>query len=216
MLKIAVLAGKGGVKKSSLSRTLAARLVARSFNTVGLDTDIDQASFVRWMNRRVNNNIEPSFPVMVDIKVNWLRAKLDILQFDAAVIDGAAYASKDTPEIAELVDLVVIPTGYSLDDIEAAVRVGKALIAGGILNKKILIAFWSVLESKALHRDAVTFIKGHGFNVTESYVPMRTSYAVAMGYGYALTEVSAPGLRTTARVFTDDVINYALEVKHGR
>ncbi|MCS5737161.1 P-loop NTPase, partial [Herbiconiux daphne] len=61
MLKIAVLAGKGGVKKSSLSRTLATRLVARGFNTAGFDTDVDQASFARWMQRRVNNGIEPTF-----------------------------------------------------------------------------------------------------------------------------------------------------------
>ncbi|MCS5737566.1 P-loop NTPase, partial [Herbiconiux daphne] len=70
MLKIAVLAGKGGVKKSSLSRTLAARLVQRGFSAAGFDTDIDQASFARWMQRRINNGIEPTFPVMADVKVN--------------------------------------------------------------------------------------------------------------------------------------------------
>lgn len=215
MLKIAVLAGKGGVKKSSLSRTLATRLLQRGMSVAGFDTDADQSSFARWMERRVNNGIEPTFPVMADVKVNWLRTKLEGLSYDAAVIDGAAYASKDTPAIAEKVDLVVIPTGYSVDDIEAALRVGKALIAEGIPNRKIIIALWSVLESKAQHRDTVTFFEGHNFNVTADYVPLRPTYSAAMGYGYALTEVNAAGLRTTARTFIDGLIQHAIEVKNG-
>ncbi|MCK7435929.1 ParA family protein [Enterobacter bugandensis] len=216
MLKIAVLAGKGGVKKSSLSRTLAARLVQRGLSVAGFDTDIDQASFARWMQRRINNGIEPTFPVMADVKVNWIRTKLDSLNYDAVVIDGAAYASKDTPAIAEVVDLVVIPTGYSVDDIEATLRVAKALIAEGIPNRKILIALWSVLESKPKHRDTVTFLEGHNFNVTADFVPLRPSYSAAMDFGYALTEVNAAGLRTTARTFIDGVINHAIEVKNGK
>lgn len=215
MLKIAVLAGKGGVKKSSLSRTLAARLVQRGFNVAGFDTDVDQASFARWMERRVNNGIEPTFPVMADTKVSWLRTKLDSTNYDAAVIDGAAYASLDTPAIAEKMDLVIIPSGYSVDDIEAALRVGKALIAHGIPNEKIIIALWSVLESKAQHRDTVNFFKGHKFNVTDDFVPLRPTYSAAMGYGYALTEVNAAGLRTTARTFIDGLIQHAIEVKNG-
>lgn len=213
MLKIAVLAGKGGVHKSSLSRTLAARLVQRGLSTIGLDIDADQASFVRWMQRRINNGITPLFEVLADVKPNWIRTKLDGLNLDAAVIDGAAYASRDTVAIAEVVDLVVIPTGYSVDDVEAAIRVGKALIESGIPNRKILIAFWSVLESKAQHRDTLAFLQGHSFNVTHGYVPLKPSYSVAMGFGYALTEVNAPGLRTTARVFIDDILQRAKEVK---
>ncbi|WP_225760254.1 ParA family protein [Leclercia sp. Marseille-Q4284] len=213
MLKIAVLAGKGGVKKSSLSRTLAARLVARGMNTVGLDTDVDQASFARWMQRRVNNGIEPTFPVTADVKANWIRTKLDDMNYDAAVIDGAAYASRDTLAIAEVVDLTIIPTGYSVDDIESAIRVGKALLEGGIKRRNILIAFWSVLESTSQHRDRLAFIQAQGFNVTAGYVPLKPTYSTAMDFGQALTEVSAAGLRTTARVFIDEIIQRAIEVK---
>lgn len=213
MLKIAVLAGKGGVKKSSLSRTLATRLLQRGMSVAGFDTDIDQASFARWMRRRVNNGFEPTFPVEADVKVSWLRMKLNDLNYDAAVIDGAAYASRDTLAIAELVDLTIIPTGYSVDDIEAAVRVGKALIEGGINKRHIMIAFWSVLESKSQHRERLAFIQAQGFNVTAGYVPLKPTYSTAMDFGLALTEVSAAGLRTTARVFIDELIQRAIEVK---
>lgn len=216
MLKIAVLAGKGGVHKSSLSRTLATRLVQRELTTIGLDVDTDQSSFARWMQRRVNNGITPTFPVEADVKVNWIRTKLDHINYDAAVIDGAAYASRDTLAIAEVVDLVVIPTGYSVDDIEAAIRVGKALLTGGIDRRNILIAFWSVLESKSQHRDALAFVQGQHFNVTHGFVPLKPTYSAAMGFGQALTEVSAAGLRTTARVFVDEIINRAIEVKNGK
>lgn len=213
MLKIAVLAGKGGVKKSSLSRSLAARLVARGLNTVGLDSDVDQASFVRWMNRRIKNGIDPTFPVLADVKPSFVRQKLDDMDYDAAVLDGAAYASRDTVAFAEAVDLVVIPTGYTVDDIEAAIRVGKALREMKIPNEKILIVFWSVLESKSQHREAMAFIQANNFNVMGDYVPLRPTYGAAMNFGFALTEVNAAGLRTTARTFCDGIIQRAIEVK---
>ena len=44
------------------------------------------------------------------------------------VIDGAPHSSKMTKEIAESSDIIIIPTGLSLDDLEPTVLLAHELV----------------------------------------------------------------------------------------
>ena len=63
---IAVISQKGGVGKSSLSRTLAVEFTRSGWNTLLADIDISQVTSNQWAeNRRNNKNINPKVNVEV-------------------------------------------------------------------------------------------------------------------------------------------------------
>src|SRR4051812_3917231 len=117
---VAFCSQKGGVSKSTLARALAVE-AARSDLTVKVaDLDVGQGSTVDWQRDRAAAGIEPDVPVQLH------RTPQDALKHnngaDLLVIDGPARADKETLVIARVADLVVLPTGASLDDLRPAVR----------------------------------------------------------------------------------------------
>ena len=211
---IAVLAGKGGVTKTALARAISAKATKRGMNVAAFDLDEEQASFRRWMQRRKKAGIEPMFTVVGDVSPLTLARKLESAEHDLIVVDGAAYASKITYEVAKLVDLTVIPTSYSIDDAESAFRVAKGLLEKGIPRDRVVVVFSGVLESKIDHRETKEFFESQGINTIEGYIPLQKGYSKAQDRGNTICEVSRyPGLFTLARVVVDGIIDYALKLK---
>src|SRR3712207_7015844 len=56
---------------------------------------------------------------------------------DLLVLDGPARADAETLAIAKVSDLVVLPTGASLDDLRPAVRVANGLVTKGIPTTRL-------------------------------------------------------------------------------
>lgn len=214
MRSIAILGGKGGVKKTALARAIAVRLERHHKRSViGFDMDEEQASFRRWMARRKAGGFTPVFSVIGDLTPMSLAKSIKGSGKDFAVVDGAAYASKITFEIAKIVDLTVLPTSYTVDDMESVIRVAKQLIAKGIPSEKILLVFSGVLESSASHRDAIAFVRSQGLNVIDGYIPLAKGYIQAQDRGQAICEVRYPGLFTLARTVIDGIIEHAEKLK---
>lgn len=215
MLKIAFLGGKGGITKTALARATATQLQKRQFNPIGFDTDGDQASFWRWMQRRKDTQPDLStFPVVTGSVATTIEKQTSQTNFDAAVIDGAAYASRFVKDIARFVDLVVLPTRFSVDDLESTVRIYNELTRAGIPNNRLAVAFSGVSESKKEHREARSLLEGMGIYVLEGYVPQMLSYSTAQDNGLSICEVkNQPRLFTLARWMVDAIIDRALQVK---
>ena len=118
-LILSVVSQKGGVGKSTICRA-----VAREFANIGwavkiADLDISQGTSFQWRSRRLENNIQPDVPVeqFRDIAKAIKAAE----QCDLLIFDGKPHSTKETADIARPADLIIIPTGLSLDDLRPSV-----------------------------------------------------------------------------------------------
>lgn len=213
MLKIAVLAGKGGVTKSAIARALSVRFVERGFNTVGFDMDEVQASLYRWMSRRTKAGLSPTIPVSPQKTANTVKALMDKTDYQVGIIDGAAYASRITLDFAKFVDLVVIPTSYTLDDTGSARRLVKELLENGIPASRICIALSGVEESSVDETETRDDFAPLGVFIAGSYGPRFKSIGKAQDRGLSICEVPFPRLAALAAKMIDSIIDRALEVK---
>src|SRR3954453_22857610 len=125
---VAFCSQKGGVSKSSLARALAIEAARSGLAVKVADLDFGQGSTVDWHKDRAGGGVEP------EVAVQLHRTLKDAIKHangaDLLVIDGPARADWDTLEIAEASDLVVLPTGASLDDLRPAIRTANSLITG--------------------------------------------------------------------------------------
>lgn len=90
------------------------------------DTDIKQGTSFNWSSRRLQNNIYPEIPVQQYASIPTVLTEAE--QYDLMVIDGAPHSSKMTKEIAQASNMVIIPTGLSLDDLEPTVLLAHELV----------------------------------------------------------------------------------------
>jgi len=133
---VAFCSQKGGVSKSSLARALAVEAARSGLAVKVADLDVGQGSTVDWQKDRIGGGTEPDVPVQLH------RGPQEALRHangaDLLVIDSPARADKDTLEIARMADLVVLPTGASLDDLRPAIRTANSLKTAGIPNSRLL------------------------------------------------------------------------------
>lgn len=204
---ISVVSQKGGVGKSSLARTLAVEFTRAGWRVLLADTDYGQATSNRWNeNRRQQAELKPevngqTFP-------STHQALLEATNYDLVVIDGAPHATHGTQEAAAHSDLVIIPTGSSLDDLEPGILLGNELAK--YENSKIAFVLIRTTSTKQ-EREARETLEGYGFDVLPGEIPMKTGYITALDSGRALTETEYPTLNKHAM----DIVNHIdLKVNH--
>jgi chromosome partitioning protein len=207
MATVAFCSQKGGVSKSSLTRALAVE-AARSGLTVKIaDLDVGQGSIVDWQRDRITGGIEPDVPVQLH------RGPKEALQHangaDLLVIDGPARADKDTLEIARVADLVVLPTGASLDDLRPAIRTANSLKAAGIPTTRLLFVL-SRIGTDAEAEAARSYIGSAGYRVAPGYVPERPAYRAIQNEGRAITEVRYVQLKAAAEAVVQALVDAAV------
>lgn len=213
-LRIALLAGKGGITKSTLARALAVRLTQRGFSTVGVDMDQGQASFWSWSQRRLDNAKCPiTFPVVNIALPMRVKRELANADFEAGVIDAGAYASADTVEISGFVDLVCIPTTTSVDDLESAIRLVKGLLEKDVPAERIAIVFSGLMDTEEEVREARDYFDAMGVYSVPGGIERMKSYRKAQDKGASIIETAFPGPNYAARLVIDAIIDRAIEVK---
>jgi chromosome partitioning protein len=117
-----MLSQKGGVGKSTLARLLACEFAGQDWNVKIADLDISQATSFQWRARRLQHKIEPDVPVE---QFGDITKALAIAgHYDMLILDGEPHATNSTRKAALSSQLVVIPTGLSLDDLPPAVIQG--------------------------------------------------------------------------------------------
>ena len=134
---IAFVSQKGGVGKSTLARALGREATKSGLEVKIADLDTQQGTAVDWYRIRLDANIEPIVPVELFRTAQQALAITD--RYDLLVIDGPARTSKATVEIAAVANLVVQPTGASLDDLRPAVREFHGLVKAGIPKEKLIL-----------------------------------------------------------------------------
>jgi cellulose biosynthesis protein BcsQ len=112
---IAFVSQKGGVGKSTLSRALAREAAAGGLTVKIADLDTQQGTSADWNRIRLNARIEPVLAVEAFATATQALRVAD--HYNLLIIDGPARTSSGTLEIAKIADLVVQPTGASVDDL---------------------------------------------------------------------------------------------------
>lgn len=202
---IGFISQKGGVGKSVLSRSVAREYVANGWNVKIADMDTSQSTSYNWNSRRLKNNVEPT------LRVEQFRRVEDVVkvanQYDLIIFDGAPHATRETLEIAKVSDMVVLPTGISLDDLEPTVKLAHELRKEGIHRDKIAFALCRVGNSEAEILEAKDYIVNAGYFLLEGLASEKTGYRRAIDLGKTLTETAHASLNKQADVLIQSIIN---------
>jgi chromosome partitioning protein len=193
---IGFVSQKGGVGKSTLARLVAREYAANGWNVKIADLDPGQGTAFKWHGRRLQSKIEP------EIAVERFRTVEKALPFashyDLFIFDGPAHSNSGTLAIAKASDLVVLPTGLSVDDLEPAVLLAHELTGQGIRKDRIVFAFCRVGESESELAESQAYVTQAGYAVIPASLPERTAYRRITDEGKALTECSFPTLKKRA------------------
>lgn len=205
---ISVLNQKGGVGKSTLARLLATEFARQESDgepwTVKIaDLDLSQKTSVEWATRRMQGEVMPEVraePCRVD------KALKDADNFDVLVIDGAPHASHDTLTAARGSQVIILPTGLSLDDLRPTVTLAHELRANKIDMSKVLFVLTRTGKSEVEEREARDYITKAGYAVVATPLSEQIAYRRASDNGHALTETGFPRLNERAQALFAEMI----------
>lgn len=202
---IGMVSQKGGVGKSTLARMMAREFAEGGMSVKIADLDTQQQTCTHWSGRRAESGVMPEIQVQ---SFASLRSALDDLKrFDAAIIDGKPNASEQTLEIAKTANLVVIPTGQTVDDLHPAVVLAHTLSKKGIPTDRITFALFKTTGSSRENAAAREYLTEAGYTVLDGDVPVSTAYGSASDAGRAITETSFRSLNDRAAALAQNVID---------
>jgi len=210
---IGMVSQKGGVGKSTLARMMAREFVAGGLTTKIADLDTQQQTCTHWAGRRAENCVTPELQVQSFASVKT--ALEDAVRFDAMIIDGKPNASEQTAEIAKAADLVVIPTGQTVDDLHPGVVLAHSLRKKGISPDKIAFAMFKTTGSERESVAARQYLLEAGYMVLNGEVGVSTAYGAASDMGKAITETSFRSLNDRAAILAQSVIDKIVEIREG-
>ena len=208
---VGMVSQKGGVGKSTLARMMAREFVAGELSTKIADLDTQQQTCTNWSGRRAENNLEPEIQVQSFASVKTALEDAD--RFDALILDGKPNASEQTIEIGRAADLVVIPTGQTVDDLHPGVVLAHNLRKKGVPAEKIAFAMFKTTGSARENAAAREYIVEAGYTVLDGAVPVSTAYGSASDIGKAITETSFRTLNERASRLAQSVIDKIVELE---
>lgn len=204
MTVVAFVSQKGGVGKSTLCRALAVEAARSGLSVRVADLDVAQGSQVDWYRDRLGAGLIPAPPVQLHPDVDSAMALASGV--DLLLLDGPARADRDTLTLARVADLIVLPSGASLDDLRPAVRVGHALARSGIPVGRLAYALVRI-ATEAEAEAARAYVTDAGYKVSSGYLPERAAFRAAQNAGRAVTEVQYGTLRIAAERLVQSLID---------
>jgi chromosome partitioning protein len=203
---IGVISQKGGVGKSTIARMLAREYANAGWRVKIADMDISQSTSFNWNSRRLQNEVEPTISVEQFGQVD--RVLKNAENFDLIVFDGAPSSSAHTLDIAKICDIVVIPTGTALDDLEPSIKLAHELKKKKIPKEKIALVLSRVGNSLSEIEEAIDYINLSGYKLIEGYIPEQTAFRRASDTGRTVTETPFDTLNQKADKIAQGVIDY--------
>ena len=203
--KIAMVAQKGGVGKSTLARIIAVEATKGGLQVKIADLDTQQSTSVNWATRRAENGIEPQIRAEPFKSVDT--ALKDAENFDLYIFDGAPHSSRETRQACQSSDIVIIPTSEGLDDLQPSVILANNLLKEGIAADKIAFALCITSDSAREIAGAREYLGQTSYKLLDGEIPFRSAFKTAMDKGKAITETSFPTLRKRADAMAQNIID---------
>lgn len=193
---ISLISQKGGVGKSTLARLLAVEIAKAGWRVKIGDLDPAQGTATKWKARRDAAGFQPDVAVEKFRTVE--RAIKEAEHFDLMILDGPAHAEKGGKVMAQASDLILIPTGYSLDDMEPQIEAAYELEEAGISPEKILFVFCRAKGSDSEDAAARVYLRKARMSALDPVLPELASIRQGHAEGRAASEVSFPKVQEKA------------------
>jgi chromosome partitioning protein len=193
---ISLVSQKGGVGKSGIARLLAVEFARAGWSVKIADLDTMQGTSTKWKIRRDAAKLQPEIPVEKFGTVD--RALREAEKYDLLIIDGPAHAEKGGLAMARKSKLVLMPTCYGLDDLEAQVEAAYELEANGIDRSNIWFVFARTTGSPNEEVSAREYLQRADINTLEPLFAEQPCIRQAHNAGKAASEVSFPIVRERA------------------
>jgi chromosome partitioning protein len=190
---ISLISQKGGVGKSAVARLLGVEFTKAGWNVKIADLDPVQGTTTRWKARRDQANIQPEIAVEKFRTVE--RALKEAERFDLLILDGPAHAEQGGRIMARASDLILMPSCYGLDDMEAQVEAAYELEQSGVPGAKIWFVFCRAKGSDAEDRAARDYLRKARINVFVPVFQELPSIRQGHNEGRAASEVPFPKIQ---------------------
>lgn len=202
---LGMVSQKGGVGKSTLARLVAREYAKAGWNVKIADLDVSQGTSFNWQARRLQNSLEPVIPVERFGTVE--QAVRGSAVHDLVILDGPPHSTAGTLKIADVAEMVVLPTGLSLDDLEPSVLLAHEIVKKGIPKQKIAFALCRVGDSEAEITEARSYVTQAGYVVLKGEIPEKTAYRRASDEGRTLTETRFLTLNQRSDLLAQSVVD---------
>lgn len=166
---ISLISQKGGVGKSAIARLLAVEFVRAGWSVKIADLDTMQGTVTKWKLRRDAAKLQPEIPVEKFATV--ARALREAEKYDLVLLDGPAHAEKGGLSMAKKSKLILMPTCYGLDDLEAQIEAAYELEENGIERNRIWFIFSRTTGSTNEEQTAREYLQRADINVLEPVLP---------------------------------------------
>ncbi len=180
MKKIALIAQKGGVGKTTIAVNLA---VAAGLKTAVFDLD-QQESAVIWADRRKSES--PHVEFLTERRLPEALKAAEQGKFDLVIIDTPPAAGPQAFTAAQAADLILIPCRPSLIDLDAIRRTAQLVKSAGI---PAFVVFNAAPHSATtLLEDARAIVEGAGLVPAPVVLRERSAYRASWPLGKAVVE----------------------------
>jgi len=192
MKKVALIAQKGGVGKTTLAVNLAVAAEAVGLATALFDLD-HQESAVTWSERRGAER--PHVEFLTERRLPEGLAAADKQGFAFVVIDTPPAAGPQALTAAQAADLVLIPCRPSLVDLDAIRRTAQLVKSAGVPAFVVFNA--APPGATTLIEDARAIVEGAGLTAAPIIVRERSAFRGAWPQGKAAAEFEPRGKAAT-------------------
>lgn len=183
---VGVLAQKGGVGKSMVCRLFTTEYARMGWKVLIADMDTSQSTSFEWNALRNQYNIEPKLDVH---RFNTVDQVLKIADnYDLVAFDGAPHATRITQQIAHACDLVLLPTGSSLEDLNPQIRLAHELKESGVPQAKIAFVLSRIGGSKIELQEVLTYLRFTNYFILTGQLPEQTAFRQAVSEGKSAGE----------------------------
>ena len=208
---ISLISQKGGVGKSTLARLLAVEIAKAGWRVKIGDLDPAQGTATKWKARRDVAGFQPDVAVEKFRTVE--RAIKEADHFDLMILDGPAHAEKGGKVMAQASDLILIPTGYSLDDMEPQIEAAFELEEAGIASEKILFVFCRAKGSDTEDAAARSYLRKARLIAFDPVLPELVSIRQGHAEGRAASEVPFPKVQEKAVSVAQQIVDKLMNKK---
>lgn len=186
MIIIAVINGKGGVGKSTLTSALAVKAASEGKRIAVVDMD-PQRSLVEWWARRGKTD-NPSVYEGAASAEDAIEGLAQVERPDVVFMDGLPGNIGIMTEMVEAADLVLIPVKASMIDLLAT---QDAVTLARDSGTPFLVIINDVHGREKLADAARQFLFTHDLPIAETQIAHRVSYVHAMTVGKSAAEVNS-------------------------
>ena len=194
---IAVTNLKGGVGKSTISRTLGVFFAQRGAKTCIVDTDMEQKTSTDWCTRRPESAVYvPVFPMTsIENLSRDIKTHVDN-GYEIIIVDGVPQLSESATKTIALSDLIIIPVEPSLDDILSLEKFISRynqvkMIRGAIPAYTVMNRFSGRNLEDTESQETVEVFREAGIIPMKSYLENRISHRRQSKFGLTVLDAGA-------------------------